>query len=202
MTVVNKYRLWCNQEASYVYIWAESEPSTCPNDPVGHAIDTDQTTIVETAGQEARITDKQALLTASTYSAYDEDGQFYGGRVDCPAGSTAILDIPITTELFVSYGMCWFKNANDGDICEIELVDKNDVLGLFTMYGLEPGVDVLSLGKLAENIPMYPGDTPWTTFDTGDTAPVMGGLFIRAKYENNSEDQDAIMSMVFSWFRS
>jgi hypothetical protein len=43
-TVVNKYRVYCNTEAAYVYVWAETEPTVCPNNN-GHSIDTGKTTI-------------------------------------------------------------------------------------------------------------------------------------------------------------
>lgn len=142
-----------------------------------------------------------ALVTAQSYSEFDEDGSFYGVRMACPADTVSIHDIEIDTELYVTYGMCWFKNANDGDIVEISLVDKNDVLGMFTALGYEVGVDVLELAKLAENIPMYPGDTGWTTFKTDDTAPVMEDLFLRLKYDNNHATLAAVMGMVFCWFK-
>lgn len=141
------------------------------------------------------------LLTAPTYSQFEEDGSFYGVRMACPADTVSIHDIEIETELYVTYGMCWFKAANDGDIVEISLVDKDDVLGLFSALGYEVGVDVLELGKLAENIPMYPGDTPWTTFKTDDTAPVAEGLYLRLKYDNNHATLAAVMGMVFCWFK-
>lgn len=47
MTTVNKYRIWCNTEADYVYSWSETEPTTCPTDPA-HSINTSLTTIVDT----------------------------------------------------------------------------------------------------------------------------------------------------------
>lgn len=141
------------------------------------------------------------LVVSPTYPTFEEDGSFYGTRTVCAANTVTFTDIEITTELFIRYGMCWFKDANDGDIVEISLVDKDDVLGLFTALGYEVGVDVLELGKLAENIPMFPGDTPWTTFDTGDTAPVIEGLYLRLKYDNNHATQAAVMGMVFNWFK-
>lgn len=50
MTIVYKYRLYCNTETAYVYDWAETEPTTCPNN-TAHTIDSTKTTIVETQGK-------------------------------------------------------------------------------------------------------------------------------------------------------
>jgi hypothetical protein len=152
--------------------------------------------------QKSQYSFAGGLVVSPTYNQFDEDGSFFGTRMVCLADTVNITDIEVTTELFVRYGMCWFKGANDGDIVELSLVDKDDVLGLFTALGYTVGVDVLELGKLAENIPMYPGDTPWTTFDTGDTAPVIEGLYIRIKYDNNHATLDTTMGMVFNWFKS
>jgi hypothetical protein len=50
LTIVNKYRIWCNTESANVFGWAETEPTTCPNN-TGHSIDTSKTAIVEIQGR-------------------------------------------------------------------------------------------------------------------------------------------------------
>jgi hypothetical protein len=142
------------------------------------------------------------LVNAPSYSNFEEDASFKGVRATCPANTVTITDVEIETELYVDHGMCWFKNANDGDEVEISVVDKDDVLGLFSVLGYTVGVDVLELGKWAETIPMFPGDTPWTMFHTDDTAPVVEGLYLRIKYDNQHASQAAVMGMVFNWFKS
>lgn len=52
MTVVNKYRIWCETEAAYVYEWAEAEPLDCPNDSA-HSIDVTKTVIDEVVGDDS-----------------------------------------------------------------------------------------------------------------------------------------------------
>ena len=42
-----RYRIWCETEGAYVYTWADSLPSECPND-AGHTVDTDKMAIVRT----------------------------------------------------------------------------------------------------------------------------------------------------------
>jgi hypothetical protein len=41
-----RYRIWCETEATEVYVWDNSEPTECPND-AGHTIDSDSITIIE-----------------------------------------------------------------------------------------------------------------------------------------------------------
>lgn len=51
-TVVNKYRLYCNTEATHVYAWDTSAPTTCPNNDQ-HNIDTNSVTVIDTVSEEA-----------------------------------------------------------------------------------------------------------------------------------------------------
>ncbi len=46
-TEVNQYRVYCNDEAAYVYTWNSVEPTTCPNNNA-HTINTSLTTIIDT----------------------------------------------------------------------------------------------------------------------------------------------------------
>jgi len=46
MTTINKYRILCNTESAYRYVWAEEEPTVCPSG-VAHNIDSDNIAIVE-----------------------------------------------------------------------------------------------------------------------------------------------------------
>jgi len=148
------------------------------------------------------LREQRKVLSSQTYSSFEEDAAFYGARIAAPADTVTIHDVEITTQLYVDHGMAWFKDANDGDIVEISVVDKDDVLGLFTALGYTVGEDVLELGKWAENIPMFPGDSPWVMFHTEDTAPVVEGLYLRIKYDNNHSTNAAVMGVVFNWFKS
>lgn len=181
-------------------IWFKDALSAGDEDVLGVVVgDHDGEPVTEVQPVYSDVTG--GLVIASSYTQYDEDAQFKGHRVSCPANTVTILDIPITVETYVNRGKCWFKDANDGDEVEISLVDKNDVLGLFSLFGYTVGQDVLELGKWAEAIPMFPGDSPWTDFSTEDNAPLMAGLFLRVKYDNSHASQDAVMGMVFHWFK-
>ena len=47
MATVNKYRLFCIEENTYVYEWDTVEPTICPNDHADKSINTSLTTIVD-----------------------------------------------------------------------------------------------------------------------------------------------------------
>jgi hypothetical protein len=49
---VYKYRLWCETENGYVYVWAEEEPTSCPNNPA-HTIDSSKTVIEHSVGDNS-----------------------------------------------------------------------------------------------------------------------------------------------------
>ena len=49
--MIYKYRIYCETEQTYVYTWAETEPTTCPNNPA-HTINTDTIVIVDEADNE------------------------------------------------------------------------------------------------------------------------------------------------------
>jgi hypothetical protein len=53
MTIVNKYRVYCNTETAYVdeSVYRDSAPTDCPNN-AAHTIDTSKTQILETEGEE------------------------------------------------------------------------------------------------------------------------------------------------------
>ena len=57
-----KYRLWCNTENAYVYVWADSVPSECPNDS-GHTINDNKTAIIQTVDEYKLGSDGGPTLT-------------------------------------------------------------------------------------------------------------------------------------------
>lgn len=48
-----KFRVWCNDESGYFYVWLEDEPTSCPNNN-NHVIDQNKTTIVDKVTREVR----------------------------------------------------------------------------------------------------------------------------------------------------
>jgi len=102
------------------------------------------------------------------------------------AGIKTFYDIEVTTELRISGGEMWVENptaVRDDDYVEFSVVDKNDVLGYFPLFGYQIGINVLEIKKfvktdyLKKNI-ANEGYSSYLPSDLhGD--PVIPGLFFR-----------------------
>ncbi len=66
MSTIYKYRLYCNTDAKYEYIWSEDEPLKCPTN-TSHIIDTSKTTIVESKGDNVVKILEESLETGGNY---------------------------------------------------------------------------------------------------------------------------------------
>lgn len=142
-----------------------------------------------------------ALVTAPTYSQYEEDAAFKGIMLDAPANQTSFHDLEITTQIYIEGGYFWSDGGNRGDYVEVSVVDKDDVLGLFTQLNLTVGVDVLELDKFVETMYLKPGGMEFSLVQTSDIAQVMAGLYIRTKYENTGANAGTV-SVLYKWFES
>jgi hypothetical protein len=74
------YKCYCLTEAAYVYTWATSEPTVCPNNN-SHSIDTNLTTIIET------------VSTNTVTAAENSDGYFETSHVviNIPSGTPGTI---------------------------------------------------------------------------------------------------------------
>lgn len=118
---------------------------------------------------------------------YDE---FYlkGVEFVAAAGAQTFYDWVISTNSYVHGGKCWVDSAAAamGDKMHWSVVDKDDVLGLFSVLGLTQGVDVLEVSKYVEDYFVPPGITHgWVDAVRPEThALVPAGLYLRASYES------------------
>jgi hypothetical protein len=139
------------------------------------------------------------MLISPTYSTFEDDEGFSGVLIQAAANTTTIVDFEITTEVNAAGGYFWSSGGNVGDYVDISVVDKNDILGLFSIYGLTVGVDVLELGKWVNKLYINPNGIPWASLIADDVAPVVAQLFLRAKYENTGV-QDAVLGITYKLF--
>jgi hypothetical protein len=117
-----KYRIWCETEQAYVYEWADTVPTECPND-AGHTIDTDKIAFVKSKGKIKIGSDEGPTLALVSPDgniekevAVDNDGNFNLGDKGVKVGGTNELSVAFTdqTKAYVkrsnsSYGtMCYF----------------------------------------------------------------------------------------------
>src|SRR6185503_15795570 len=45
MTILYKYRIYCNTENEFKYVWGTTPPTTCPTDPL-HSVNPDSVSVV------------------------------------------------------------------------------------------------------------------------------------------------------------
>jgi hypothetical protein len=73
MPLLKRYRIWCNTEEAYVYVWATSQPTLCPTNPV-HEINISRTATVERAADDEVLNNLDAEAEPTTAN---DDSQGY-----------------------------------------------------------------------------------------------------------------------------
>lgn len=138
-------------------------------------------------------------IIATTYGYFEEDAQWKGFLVQASGIDTdTIFDYQIDNQIYIKGGEYWSRGGALGDYAECSIVDKDDVLGLFDMYGLVSGVDVLELFKFVESIYLNP-DGGHQILDTPDSALVYPGLYLRVKVHTTSTEE-LDLGCTFIWF--
>lgn len=137
-----------------------------------------------------RVTPKSPDGNPISAPTFEDTGglhpQWVGHLYTATAGATNIFDEEVTTEKQLRGG--WYEifngDAVSGDYVELAVVDKNDVLGLFSTYGLTVGEDVLELKKYVKTEYVNPGLTSRQVFIANSVFVITSGLFIRTIYES------------------
>lgn len=62
------YRIYCNTESAYTYVWKESTPSVCPNNNT-HSINTETISVIDNVHSAAGIFDNDGKLTVNSGGA-------------------------------------------------------------------------------------------------------------------------------------
>lgn len=82
MTTVNKYRIFCTTENSYVYTWGTAPPTTCPNNNT-HTVDLESVTLIDSVSEDTISlvsglnSSSLSLAVAGTFEgAYEEVGKY------------------------------------------------------------------------------------------------------------------------------
>ncbi|HUV84463.1 MAG TPA: hypothetical protein VMV86_02075 [Methanosarcinales archaeon] len=100
------------------------------------------------------------------------------------AGALSIFDEPVLSQIKVRGG--WyelFSSPTEGDYVEFSVIDKDDVLGLFSTYGLTIGVDILELKKFVRTEYINPNSiNARQEFLSNGATSVYAGLYMRVAY--------------------
>jgi len=148
-------------------------------------------------------TDEGVRVIAPTFeSTGGLHPQWKGYLYNVTAGMTNIFDELVTFEKQLRGG--WYElmdgNAIVGDYIEEAVVDKDDVLGLFSTYGLTVGVDVLELKKYVRTEYVNPGTAgERQVFLANSTFVVLAGLYMRIIYESTGVDDLKLKVTTFAY---
>ena len=123
------------------------------------------------------------------------------------ASQLNFFDIVLEVEKRICGGEYWIVNADsskvhEDDYIEFSVVDKDNVLGLFALYGLQVGVDILELCKFVINDYVKKGND-----DSGyhtqlyevvkGTTKVIPGLYYRVSYDSHGTENIGFMWRIY-----
>lgn len=138
---------------------------------------------------------------SQTYGYFPEEAQFQGFLVQASGLDVdTIVDYKIEREIYVKGGWFWTDQGNIGDYGEFSVVDKDNILGLHTFYGLTPGVDVIELGKYVSSQYLNPNGHDWCALEPPNVANVVSGLYMRTKIHTTGE-KPVNMGVTYLWFQ-
>lgn len=134
---------------------------------------------------------------APTYFRIDESWRMEGIRFTASGNSTTMYDFRITKELLMQGGLWWVQTTSNTDSADFSIVDKDNILGLHTLYGLPVGT-AIELKKFVKNYSIPPG-TNNGQIQAPTVSPVVSGLYIRTTYDNNGDDP-AEIGVNYIWY--
>lgn len=120
----------------------------------------------------------------SPYAFANERTVFQGYKYIAQPSALNIFDEKVGSKLvYIQGGKLWVKAPNLGDYVELSLVDKDNVLGLFSQYNLVVGTDVLEVSKWVRKLYMPPWN--WECELLSKTVgQLVPDLYLRIAYEN------------------
>ena len=142
-------------------------------------------------------------VVTRNYKIISNDGyRKCGLKFVATAGDTTFYDRLLTEAVQLRGGWTWIGDtAVWGDEMYMSVIDKDDVLGLFALYGLTVGVDVLELTRYVKSFTVPPGGIPVPGYqvDPGTYSGLVAGLYLRTAYiSEGAEDVNVILH--YDWY--
>jgi hypothetical protein len=121
------------------------------------------------------------VIAPYAFGVSQEQTKFKGYLYSMSPFSVNIFDELITKQVFIQGGAFETKDAVEGDSADFSIVDKDDAMGLFSLYGLTVGVDVIELRRYVETEFMFDGVNK-EDLRVEAAGQVYAGLYFRTKY--------------------
>ena len=177
MPFVYKYRVWCTTDNKYEYVWGTAVPTTCPIN-TGHTIDTNKTTVVDSAGGEAPVTERgfpKITVEPPQHSRSDFISPNF-----CDKTTWHVPALPIANETLSDSGDLTTWNSVSSywiDVMHGKITDERDLRATYT-----PVITVNDVAKV-ENSPGLTDNDYSINYVTGSVifnAALTGGDVVKA----------------------
>jgi len=130
---VYKYRVWCNTDSKWEYVWAEVEPTVCPVD-TAHPIDTAKTAVVSTKGSPA-LDSEGRMKKSPDKEAADKGVKYMNGneaKLVATLGTTTTFDLTLAEDIELIGVLLWVgSDALVGDSVKLEVMSGATPVGDF-----------------------------------------------------------------------
>lgn len=125
-TTVYYYKLWCNTDNQWEYVWRETDPVVCPTNSA-HTIDTNSISIVnEVSNQEVKIIEETSATTGHHYRLISRK---FASQI--AANDEANMDLTFPYPISIVAGYTFIKATQEGDnMCVI--VSPDTTIGAIT----------------------------------------------------------------------
>jgi len=144
------------------------------------------------------------LIVSSSYDFIPEEPLWISKKFTTTAGQTTFVDIQITNQKYLlsgEYQIINPQNATTSDYIEFSIIDKDDVLRLFSQYNLTKGTDILEVLKYVkeEYICTNGYRAGYNRFELGKSAkPLVPGLYLRVAYNSfGNQNLEIIVRFLF-----
>lgn len=163
---VYKYRIYCNTEAANVYSWAESEPTTCPNN-TSHSINTSSISVVDERGSNT-VKIKEEEVATGGYICIENKviNIATGPDVDTVTVHSWPYPVSVLGLFFLTY------DNNEGDVVRLE-VPYRKIYGALTQDVSEGDTVINVSSTVMDNISLG----FYVILDNGTTTNYLGRVF-------------------------
>lgn len=125
----------------------------------------------------------------SPYAFANEKATYHGYKYVAQANAFNVFDEPISEKLTTIQGSkIWANNSHIGDYVEFSIVDKDDILNLFSQQGIVKGEGEIEVERWVHKIYL----PPWNCekdLSTKTAIEVIAGLYLRVCYVNVGQTQ-------------
>lgn len=140
---VHKYRVYCNTEQSYKFVWSDTTPTTCPSNNQ-HTIDDVTITIIDSITTSSVNILQESIPTGGNY-------RVEGRKMTIAANSTQTEDLSFPYQLSVLTITLTTDDGNEDDILNCFLA-PNTTIGVLTQSASQGSSTIHVSPTVVENI--------------------------------------------------